>query len=630
MGMIYLNGQDLLNSRHTNTETPTVIPKFFGGTMTRCGLLLWVLAGVSIGCDDSSAPNAVMFAADAGADAQRATPDMLKPDAMPVIQTPEIVIESPQSGEFYEPMQRTVSVRGQVLNASPLGRLTIGGVQIVFNENGRFESPVELTRGLQHIDVRFEATPDIYDATRRTILVGADIPWDAEVRSALSAIINPSALERLSEALEGPTARMLFQEEVISGTQDDEDLEINEVLYDDIDVNLNLADGFVRAQVILSGLAIRFTYNYAVFGIDTRVRGVARANSAELIADVFIVQDPMGAFGAEIRNPQLNLTEFELELEGAFQTLEGILEPLIRTLAQDGLLSLLDDYLVQTIVEAELLNREIDVLGTPVGLNFELRDLSVTPEMATAAASGRITGVMPVKDAPGIWQAGGSSAPTTGPHDVSLNVGVDILNHLLAHVWRGALLDTVFDGRDPESPTANLTMGVLAGAAAPALLDTFGPDSPISVRTEALLQPTVRFGDPQSFDLNLGIGALRIYLSATDMQGNAREWGVFEVSGDITATPGIDGLALTLMAQTDLNFEVISAPIVPLQEEVFSNFMQSIVDGLITSGLDSAISQIIDLESLDLFGLRLQQIYLQRLIGAPSYLQISIAFDTIQ
>ena len=102
------------------------------------------------------------------------------------------------------------------------------------------------------------------------------------------------------------------------------------------------------------------------------------------------------------------------------------------------------------------------------------------------------------------------------------------------------------------------------------------------------------------------------------------------MSGDITATPGINGLALTLTAQTDLNFEVVSAPIVPLQEEVFSNFMKSIVDGLITSGLDSAISQIIDLDSLDLFGLRLQQIYLQRLVGAPSYLQISIAFDTVQ
>ena len=127
-------------------------------------------------------------------------------------------------------------------------------------------------------------------------------------------------------------------------------------------------------------------------------------------------------------------------------------------------------------------------MGTPVGLKFALRDIFIGPDKATAVASGRIDGVVPVKEGPGIWQAGGSATPDQGPHDLSLNVGIDILNHLLAHIWRGGQLDTSFDGTDPDSPTASITMGVLAGFASQALLDTFPADAPLTIRLNALLR----------------------------------------------------------------------------------------------------------------------------------------------
>ena len=85
---------------------------------------------------------------------------------------------------------------------------------------------------------------------------------------------------------------------------------------------------------------------------------------------------------------------------------------------------------------------------------------------------------------------------------------------------------------------------------------------------------------------------------------------------------------MTLGSQSDLRFEVIDEPVVPLQQAELGGFLETIVGALIGSALDSAIGQIIDLDSLDLFGLRLQQVFVGRLAGAPSYLpEVSVAFE---
>ena len=567
--------------------------------------LVMFICGLLAGCDDSAPKAEGSVQSDFGVrpDLSMMMPDALviRDDAEPL---PELIVDSPVSGEFYSPIDRDVQVTGRLIGTTRNGLLTINGSQVLIDQNGDFRAPVPLTRGVLHVDVRYEEDEARFVETRRSVLVGADTPWDAEVVSAFGLLVNPSTMMRLSEALEGAGARQLIEMELIEGTAEDSDLQITEVAYSDIDVDLSLDTGFIRARIRLDQMAIGFAYNYELGGLETQVEGTLRANPALLEADVYVVQDEDGNFQADVRNPQLTLTDFELELEELYAFLEPIIEPIIRAVAENSLLSLLDDYLVSTIVDAELFDREIDVLGTPVGLKFALRDIFIGPDKATAVASGRIDGVMPVKEGPGIWQAGGSATPDQGPHDLSLNVGIDILNHLLAHIWRGGLLDTSFEGTDPDSPTASITMGILAGFASQTLLDTFPADAPLTIRLDAFLQPIVRFVDQGSTEIALDVGALRIALAAPDMNGQTRDWGTLEVSGRITVTPSVEGLSVTLGSQSDLRFEVIDEPVVPLQEAELGSFLETIVGALIGSALDSAIGQIIDLDSLDLFGLR--------------------------
>ena len=43
-----------------------------------------------------------------------------------------------------------------------------------------------------HVDVRYQEGESRFVEKRRSVLVGADTPWDAEVTSAFGLLVNPA------------------------------------------------------------------------------------------------------------------------------------------------------------------------------------------------------------------------------------------------------------------------------------------------------------------------------------------------------------------------------------------------------------------------------------------------------
>ena len=99
---------------------------------------------------------------------------VIRDDAEPL---PELIVDSPVSGEFYSPMDRDVQVTGRLIGTTRNGLLTINGSQVLIDQNGDFRAPVPLTRGVLHVDVRYEEDEARFVETRRSVLVGADTPW---------------------------------------------------------------------------------------------------------------------------------------------------------------------------------------------------------------------------------------------------------------------------------------------------------------------------------------------------------------------------------------------------------------------------------------------------------------------
>ena len=61
---------------------------------------------------------------------------VIRDDAAPL---PELVVDSPVSGEFHSPMDRDVQVTGRVISFTPDGILTINGSQVLIGANGEFK-----------------------------------------------------------------------------------------------------------------------------------------------------------------------------------------------------------------------------------------------------------------------------------------------------------------------------------------------------------------------------------------------------------------------------------------------------------------------------------------------------------
>ena len=135
--------------------------------------------GVVAGCDDSApkAEGPVQYDLGIRPDISMMMPDALviRDDAAPL---PELIVDTPVSGEFYSPMDRDVQVTGQVIGSTPDGILTINGSQVLIGANGDFSAPASLTRGMLHVDVRYQEGESRFVEKRRSVLVGADTPVD--------------------------------------------------------------------------------------------------------------------------------------------------------------------------------------------------------------------------------------------------------------------------------------------------------------------------------------------------------------------------------------------------------------------------------------------------------------------
>ena len=284
-------------------------------------------------CEDDSRPTAQPASPlDVGSTPQMDASPPLPPLDMnpPEEDTPAPVlhVDQPLSGTFISRNAGTILVSGRV-EMRPKATDHSLRSQVNLGIDGSFSHEVSVETGIQHIDVLYAQPPETILKVRRSVLVGADTPWDVNSTAAVGAQINPSALERLNEALSGPAARQLIQDSILdsTGEDDDDDLEIHEVNYDELDVNLSFQDGYILARVAIVNFAIRLTYRYELLGIDAEVSGWARAERVRVTAEIRLIQSPDGSYNLEVTNPEVELDELELDLTVSMKPSNPSLSP---------------------------------------------------------------------------------------------------------------------------------------------------------------------------------------------------------------------------------------------------------------------------------------------------------------
>jgi len=535
---------------------------------------------------------------------------------------PRFVIETPQSGVIIDANQGPIEVAGRLENSTGIQGISLNGDSVPLQADGRFRATIQPMAGINHLDFEAIGPDDERVDMRRSFLFGALTQWSASLRDSVLVDIRQSALDEIARAVE----RRLTDDELEEMLDDHMgrrgDLELHEIKYDRMELDLEPKNGRLRVRLELHDFGLKFTYHYRVIGIGGRIRGWARCDPAIVEADVHISQTANGGFTLRVDNPEVRLRDFDLDLNDFYSIVEGLIQPMVRDIGRDAMVTAMRDLVFKDLIQAEILNQELDLFGQTTRLKVHIDQLDIDEQGIGGTASASIEPFPVVHDVQGFWAGDLRSNPGHTVDDMSLALNVSLLNRMIAEAWRGGLLDV--DLASILGDDDALSTALLLGPAGPQMAEHIPPTSTVRLQTVARMQPTAHIDDPATGRVAIRAGALQVSLSSENHQGQWVEWAVAELSFDLTVTPiYVDG---QFQVQADLKsrIEIVDAPIFPLDETGLEAFLEAIIAGMTGPMLDDAVNQMFEFGDLDILGMSVGNVNFSGQMGQEGYMYLGL------
>ena len=409
----------------------------------------------------------------------------------------------------------TLTVAGQVHNAtSPT--VTVDGEPVDVDPDGSFSIDLPVEPGLFTLETLVEdANGRAQDL--RAALVDADADETAPVEEAVQVVVSRQGFAELGKLITPALANLdigslLGQ----GGAALGDGVEVRSITYDRVEVALAPEAGALELRLRLYGLRIEIVGEVDLLVAPVRLSGSASSNPAEIIARLALEVTPAGGLDIQIANAEAALHDFELDLDGVPGFIEDLVDNLVREFAEDKIGEAIRDFVVPKLFDPNALSREIEVLGTSLKLDLQLRDIALDPwamtiDVAAAAEASEVVHAGGAVRPFGGQPTRGADADAT---DLDLALGADFVSRILHAAWAGGVLDfSLEEGAGVELPI-QLTVGVLANALGEAARG-IDPTESLLLRTRALLPPVASVV-PGDHPLVVEIGDLMLELATID------------------------------------------------------------------------------------------------------------------
>ena len=532
-----------------------------------------------------------------------------------------IVVTSPETASFVSSASGSIHVAGYVENYQPGTSLSFNNMPLQIDPKGQFQTNYNPHSGLNHLDFVANLEGEEVDA-RHSVLYGQLSSFESAPESRIALEVRQSAFGKLSDALERNLTDEALEELLEPYMGRNGDIELHEIDYDRLEVDFVPENNHIRVRLKIYDFGIRVTYHY----FAGRIRGWATVDTAEIAVNLHLRLTSDNQYDLVIEDPAVDLQGFDLDLDGIYSAAEGLIQPKVLEIGQDALVNLLDSFVIEELMSADLLHQTIDLLGNETDLELALTELEVTPRGITALAEANVTPFPPVKDLPGVWTAGANRRPEGAAGDAMIGMSVDLFNRLAAHAVRGGLLDqdlAALLGEDANI-SSRLSIGILANITQSDLLSTFAATAPVSMRTEALMQPVLQVTTSPSVGLSAALGGFRIHLSSPDDAGDEITWAILELSGVLNIYPVFESGEFQLSIDLSPRVEVIETPLMPLNENAFEDFLETLLKGLSDGVLNDLATDAFNFANIDLFGLGLTGARLHFDAQHPDFLNFAV------
>lgn len=476
------------------------------------------------------------------------------PEDQVVPEPASLQVDAPPPGAFV-PAGGTAVVG----SATGLTGLTVNG-QPAPVTSGRFQTTLDLPRGITMLEARGKDATDHSLFTRHSVLAGDFAPADGAVRDAMTLRINQSGLDHLAGMLSGllnPADLFYsmsannpiynyYEPHGLLVDDTDVDVYLTALTFDPLQASASTDSGVLHIDLVLPNPYIEMeTWGTIAYLNDTTGDLITISASQIYVgADVAMDVGPDGTVTASMSNVVVSMPGFDAEwsyvwgvvdwLVNLFVDLQDTVEGLVGGVMIDFAPTILGQAFsaLNTTFETEL-------LGAPITLQLQLVDVQADPQgVAFVADLGVDVPERLQHQAPGYLVAPGGSTPSPDTvTQMSAALADDLVNRVLYEAWAGGMID--------------LTLSTDDGSLDPLMLGALGASTG-SIHVSADLPPVVVQKNGQ-LTAQLGEVDIRIETPGGD-QGN---WLDVTLSGETALQLSVANNELVLgLGAPDLRFVV--------------------------------------------------------------------------
>lgn len=537
------------------------------------------------------------------------------------LSSPQLQIFEPALGAHVDSAREgLVTVVGQALDAqSGVERVLVNGEEVLVEHNGRFQFTYEPEEGLNRIVVIAYDQAGHDEIATRGFLYGRFKPWESPLERTARGHLTPESFAVISQTLEAALKGGIVQDLVSQSGVDTGDIRIEEVLFQDVEVGLIPMDGFLKVELTLFDLRVFFELT------SPATRGDVYISPARLSLDLYIIPQPDGSLDTQIMNKMVSLENLNVQVDNTLIDVAlSFVESYIRDFAEEALLQLLDEVLLNELISPDLFSPRVTLLDVELRLRALIREVLITPGGLTMETGFQIDDLPSINRSPGYLYGPTTDFPQVLTDQASLDLFLNGFHLLLSHLWYGGLLNfTLADllGMPPAQLSAILLNGFTGGR----LIEIMSPTDPVGVRLRPSLPPVMRF-DAARNDLVI-IDLVDLLIDFTTADGQIWFTGIF----DITATikPQIINNDLTM--EITLNVEGVShdEPLFPVQSEDLTGVIKSLVENLPQQLGQDGVNEIFSFSQIDFYGLTFTSAEMRSVLLPDPTLQIGLNLRVI-
>lgn len=517
---------------------------------------------------------------------------------------PEVIIESPARGTMIDADaddSGEVMVRGQLgeIGPSELLYINVGGTLLSqsddLDDDGAFEIPVEIREGLNTITVDVMDNAQNQTENHRALIYGplqdAHSPVDEALRLDID---NPTGLDAISELIDAVVQPELLDDFLEQGLdiQDGISVDIDELSWDSVDVQVTPQDGYLELSLTIHNLLLDGAFN---LGDGTTNGSIA---IGELTVDLDLAITPSDAgddLQIDILDDDIDLNDISVDVDGQNQSWA---EPLLAAAISFAFDELLNQLLGDNLFDSDWLTQEIELLGRTLTLTLIIEDILISTSGIVAYVGLEFPGDVAdgVADLPGaLHRPRPSGLVANIERPFLLHTHRTAVDRILHALFNSGLIHQNLGGDELDGVDLpiDLTAGGLAALMDSRIRSIHDSDTPAELHLQPLLPPvTTLTNDPSAI---IQIGDLLIDFKLRPEPGNTTHFLTVALQAEALVDFNITDDGLDLDIDLELEGNVIDAPLFDISEDDSVGVLQTLL-GLIPNLLGDQLAFDADID----------------------------------